>query len=239
VELEDGVTGIVGACGSEVADGCDLLGFAEQVEAEEEGIDADVEQGAAAQAEVKEASVGIEGGKKAEVGADIAEVADLAIADQLGDLFCQGQETGPHGLHKEGAVGACGIYHFAHLTGGESHGLFAEDGLAMAQAKNGVFGVIAMGRSDVDCVDGRVGGQRFITIVDADGILGAAVVCVCKRQGARNIAGGDGAEAGAFNKGQGDCEFVGDLSGPDDTPCKLLHGVKIRVYLRKKKDGQV
>lgn len=113
--FEDGVAGVVGACGGTVAGGDDAFGLAEEVGGQEEGVDADIEEGAAAEAEIIEATFGVEGGEEAEIGADVLEGSELAFGDDLVNLFGHGQEAGPHGFHEEGAVASCGVDHLGDL----------------------------------------------------------------------------------------------------------------------------
>ncbi len=66
--LQQSVAAFVGACYSQFSRGQDILRFAQEQQAKEQGIDADVQQGAAAQRQVEQAVIGMIGAGKTKVG---------------------------------------------------------------------------------------------------------------------------------------------------------------------------
>ena len=65
------MAGFVGSGRGEMTGGEDVIWFAQQVQAEEEGVDADIKQGAAAKPEVIKAAGRLKGGEEAKIRADI------------------------------------------------------------------------------------------------------------------------------------------------------------------------
>ncbi len=73
----------------------------QQIGGNRERIDADVEQGAAAQFPGKQPAMRIELGAKAEVGEELARLADFAVVEQAPRFAHSGQKARPHCFHQE------------------------------------------------------------------------------------------------------------------------------------------
>jgi hypothetical protein len=140
-------------------------------------------------------------------------VADLAGGDHVGAVLHQRDEAGPHRFHEKGVVApGCGG-HAGDFRGIECHGLFTKHGFALLQTDQRVFFMEAMRSGDIDCVDGGICGQLFITVV---GLFGA--VSGGETPGAVGIAGCNGMKPGIARQREGGGELGSYLSGADDAP---------------------
>ena len=76
-----------------------------------------------------------------------------------------------------------------------------------------MFCMEAMRGGDIDGVDGGVGGQLFVTVVDLFGAVSGG-----EAPGPVEIAGCNGMKPGVARQREGGGEFGGYLSGADDAP---------------------
>src|SRR6185437_4062150 len=151
--FENGMAGFIAARWRQRSRRRDTVWFAEQLQTEVQWIDADIEQGAAAQPEIVEPARFIEWRGEAEVRTDIAYLPDAAGVCQRDDFAHNGEEPGPHRFHQEGMVLAGSFDHGADLDGGQCHGFFAKHGFAALQAKQAMFGVKTMRGGNIDRVE--------------------------------------------------------------------------------------
>jgi len=105
--------------------------------AEGQGVDAEVEQGAAAVGRVPVPAVGVVGNGKAYGDMDVADVADHPGGDRLPRLLDGGVELDPHGIGEQDAVFGGQAGQGAGLAGGDGERLFAQDVLAGADGLGG------------------------------------------------------------------------------------------------------
>ena len=140
-----------------------------------EAVDADVEHGAAASeffgvtplAELDVEAVGAFHGLKA---------AEFASAHEVERFEGDGFEVEAVGDHELDVRGFAGVDHLLTFGGADGHWFFAEDVLACLGGADGVLGVHAVGKGDVDGVDGGVGGDAVEVFVAVDGLAGDAVL---------------------------------------------------------------
>jgi hypothetical protein len=83
----------------------------------------------------------------------------------------------------------------------------------MLQTNQRVLCMEAMRGGDINGVDGGVGGQLFVTVVELFGAVSGG-----ETPGAVKIAGCNGMKSGVACQREGGGEFGGYLSGADDAP---------------------
>ena len=124
-------------------------------------INADVEQGAAAQRRVPQPVVRIPlRATIAQVGADAPHVADTTRGDDLAGLDDQGDEPHPHRLHAEDAE-VTGLLREAFGVGERGREcLLAQHGLPRHRGpRSTIVGMLSVRRGHVDDIDVTVGEQ--------------------------------------------------------------------------------
>src|SRR5258708_5942743 len=62
--MQDGLAGLIGSCGRQMGRCTDRIGFPQQQQAKEEGIDADIQERASSQPEVIQSAFGLEGARQ-------------------------------------------------------------------------------------------------------------------------------------------------------------------------------
>ena len=158
------MTGLIATGGGQPACRHDLCRFPEQLQAQIKRINADIEEGSAAEADVKQSSCGIEGCIEAKISPDIFDLADLAGGYQFQDSPCHGQESRPHGFHEEGVVPlGCGD-HLSDLAGIQGQRFLTKYRLTMLQTEDAVCGMKTMGGGHIDRVYLRVRSQGGIVM---------------------------------------------------------------------------
>ena len=123
-----------------------VLGAPEDVPGERDRVDAEVEQGAAAEIEVVEAVGGIGRDLLRVVGEHRADVAERTRGDELADADHVRQVAGPHRLHREQTRSGGDVAHGGGLGAGEREGLLDEHVLAVLEREDRVLGVHRMRR---------------------------------------------------------------------------------------------
>ncbi len=141
----------------------DGVGASEHEEAELHGVDAEVEERAAALGEVEMTARGIDRAAKAEVRLDQQRFADLARAEDVAQRAVRREETRPHRLHDEAVPGTRRVDHVLRLRGVQRERLLAQHVLARFHGEDRVGRVARMRRRDVDRVD--VGIRHQILVV--------------------------------------------------------------------------
>ena len=134
---------------------------------ESEGVDADVEQAAAAQAGVEQPLRGIEAGAEAELGVEHAHLADGPGGQPFPHFDHPRDEARPHRLHQEQLPRARRRDHLLGLAGVEGERLFAKHRFARLQGEQGVIAVERVRTGDVDDVDAGVGDELGVRTVAA------------------------------------------------------------------------
>ena len=164
------------------------FGVPHQPQRQVEHVHADVDTGAAAaQFLLHEASRGDE-----RIAAQHPAPGMIDVAQSTGgDFFLHGlryaSEAEVLGRHQFFAGFVAGCDHRAHLGRGRCERLFADDVLAGLEGGNGQWGVVHVGRADVDDVDarvtqdfGEVGRRPAHTVARAPGFEGFGInICAC------------------------------------------------------------
>lgn len=201
----------VGAAGGHGDDFGGLGG--EEVASGVEGVDADIEEGAAAH-EGAEADV-IFASLKGEAGGEEAGLAEFLGAEEAGGLHVGLLEVEAVGDHEADVVFGAGVDHGLAVAARGGHRLFAEDVDAVAGRADGVFAVEGVGEGDIEGVEeaGFTGGVEF-------GIIKGVGEAVLPGEGGTlgGVAADDGGElAFAAGVGEGGEDgFLGDVAGAEE-----------------------
>ena len=183
-------------------------------------VDANVEQGTAAQSEVKKSAIGIDARAKTKVSADHQRLANGPSVEPLAHLHHNGQVAGPHGLHQKDAIGAGTGDDGFGLGCIDGKGLLAEHGLAGFETENRIVFVKGMGGGHVHRVDVGIGAEGLVR-----GVAVGGTVLVGKGVGALLIARTNGDQLPCGNGLEADGEFVGNAARAEDAPAdRCGHG---------------
>ncbi len=184
-------------------------GFAGDVTDGVEGIDAEIEDGAAAGEGTVEAPGA--GALLADEGSgEGLDLADGAIGGERAEAFDDGIVPEAVSDHEVDVVGAAGVDHAATLGGRDGHGLFAEDVLAGFGGADGEVAVHGVGEADVYGVDGGVVADGVVGVVGVDGVVGEVVALAVGLALFVGMSGDDGGEFGLGGLGEGLREDAGD-----------------------------
>src|SRR5690606_18158913 len=138
---------------------------------------------------------------------------DGPAADEVPDGDHVRQEARPHRLHDEDAALAGGGEDLPRLGGATGEGLLDEDVLAGLDRLERVRAVLAVRGGDVDGVDGVVRDEVGVPAVRA----GDAVL-TGEGGRTRGVAGPDGDDLTAAQRGHLPGEGAGDAAGAEDPP---------------------
>nr|POE89848.1 hypothetical protein CFP56_20317 [Quercus suber] len=179
-----GVRGVRGAA--------EDLGQVQRLEDPGEGVDAEVEQGAAGEGRVHHAVRVVEGrlGDLADgqVGGGARHGAEAAGRDDVPDVDGQGEVARPDGLHEEEVLLPRQLDQDLELSGVGREGLLAQHVLARFEAEPHVLVVVRVRGRDVDDVDVGVLDELFIAAVGFGGVRSSHFLQECSGP----IAGGGG-----------------------------------------------
>ena len=144
----------------------------------------------------------------------MARLADGAVAHQFDHLGGLRVRPIHEGLHEEAFVDSRGFHHRHHFGVVHAQRLFAQYGFAGLQRFNGPFGVLRVGRGDVDRVHLGIGEERVVTGVRADAVL------IGEGSGRCFGAAADGCQLRGFGARHRRRQLVRDLSGCEDSPTR-------------------
>lgn len=219
---EDGLLGVDALVG-EAAGGGDRVDATEREARERRRIDAEVEERAAGQRRVGQAlrATGVEG--LAVIGEDVLDLTQKTVLEALADDVDAGEEAGPHGLHREQALGLRGVEDVLGLGGVARERLLDEDVLAGVEGEQGLGVVLGVGRGDVDDVEVRVVDEFLIGPV-------CRVRTELVREGLRSaqVTGGNGLDHLVGLGAQGRDALACDVAGAEDAPPEGGGGARVR-----------
>ncbi len=204
--------------GAGTATASERFGLPEQGIGEGERVDADVGQAATPQVRIEPAPLRVLIGGIAEVGLQVADLADRSVADQCLHSVQEGKEAHPHGLHEEhtGAAGSC--HHLHRLGMVECQRLLAQHRQPGLETDEGVGMVLVVGGSHVHRVDPAGDDQVLVCAVPA----GDAVPCG-EGGGALLRARRDRHHLAIGDVGDGLGQLPGHASGTEDAPADDFH----------------
>ena len=194
-----------------------LSWFAQHQQGEEDRVDADIEQGAAAQGVVIQAAFGVDRRFKTEVGLYRDHLPDGSFFDQLEGLAKGRQKARPQRFHEQGLFPAGRFDHSPHFVAVHGKGFFAEHRQFMLQTEQGVFAMVGMLGGDVNGVQLGRAHQFFV-----GSVVKACLELFRESLGALFRAGGYGVQTGARDQAEVFGKLAGDLSEAEDAPVKRL-----------------
>ena len=133
----------------------DRADVAEESLGEVHDVDAEVEDGAAAEIPLEQAVAGLVVAGRVQVALDRDDLADPSPRDDLARRRDDRLEARPHGLHREDALRAGRVDHLLRADEGGGEGLLDENGLAVRDGRERDVAVVGVRRRDVDDVDLR------------------------------------------------------------------------------------
>ena len=171
----------VHASGTEVGKAAELRGRAKNHGSERDGIDADVEQRAAAERRVEPTSLSLRG-TKAEIRREHPWFADGTGGEQFAQAHERGKKPRPHGFHDEEFLFTRGPNDRGCFARVEGERFFAEDGFAGGKALKCVFSMKRVRGCDVERVHGGIFGERGVTRVATGDIEASCEGIRCGRR---------------------------------------------------------
>ena len=204
----------------------DLGGFTEEPDGEIEGVDTEVEGHSATQRRREETVLRVIIAQGEQVPLNTCRLPDRTAVDGVDHLGDDGEESGPHPLHREDLVGPSSLGHFGRCLGGGGEGLLDQNGLACLDGSQGDRAVLRVWSCHINDVNGGVGDHFGIRV------MGVGTWCaealgdqIGEGIGARDRPRRDGGNACSRDV----CEVVenraGDASSARDSPTNGGRGV--------------
>ena len=179
-------------------------------------VDPEIQHGPAALGGIEEPIVRVVRAIHAEIGLQLAYLADRSVLDQLAGEDDRRLEAGPHRLHREDLVAPGGLDDVGRAGHRGGEGLLHQHRLAGVQRGDGDRVVLRVRRRDVERVDLVVAHDLRVRPVRA-----VDPVLVRERLGPVERAAGHGHGPGAWRVREVLHHAGGDPSRPDDAPADL------------------